>query len=295
MLVGFRPGDRDVHATWGVIVRLTTHLWLALAAGLTIAADPSLAASDTDWTGPYLGINAGYGWGSSDVTTTPNDPNSQRVFLGQPNVPTLSMSITTKGGLAGIQAGYNFLIAPRWLAGIEADFDGANLRGSSSMPTTIVFGASSATFNADQTVEWFGTVRARLGYLATPDLLLYATGGLAYGRVKDSATVVIAPGQQNSVGNSGYAFACGGIYGSSTCFAGSESRTSLGWTAGAGGEHRLTKNLSLRLEYLHVDLGHANYSMIGYLPAGAGFNPSVLSVRSSATFDVIRAGLNYRF
>lgn len=276
-------------------MRQTTYLWLALTVGLTIAASPVAAAAEDAWTGAYFGINAGYGWGKSDVTATPNDPNSQRVFLGQPNVPTLSASITTNGGLGGIQAGYNWRIAPRWLAGFEADFDGANLHGSTSVPTTIFSGASPASFNTSQTIKWFGTVRARMGYLATPNLLVYATGGLAYGKVNDSATVVIAPGLQNSIANFGYAFACGGIYGSSTCFDGSNSRIATGWALGAGGEQRITQNLSARVEYLHVDLGHANYSMIGSLYAGTPYTPSVLSAKSSAKFDLVRVGLNYRF
>jgi outer membrane immunogenic protein len=181
----------------------------------------------------------------------------------------------------------------RWLAGIEADFDWSDIAGNGSAPTTIFFGNNAATLNASRKVEWFGTLRARIGYLATPDLLLFATGGLAYGKVSESANVVLPPGVSNSQGNFGTGYACGGVYGDSTCFAGTGSRTSAGWTAGAGAEYRFSQHATVKLEYLYVNLG-TNSFLIPATHPGA-LNPSVLNASSEAAFNLVRVGLNYRF
>jgi outer membrane immunogenic protein len=131
--------------------------------------------------------------------------------------------------------------------------------------------------------------------LAVPDLLIYATGGFAYGRVSEGASVSLPAGASNSIGNFGYAFACGPFYGLGSCFTGSASRIATGWTAGLGAEKRFTPNLSVSFEYLHVDLGSSSYPLAGSLYGGAPFTASFLNAKSSATFDVVRAGLNYRF
>ena len=61
------------------------------------------------------------------------------------------------------------------------------------------------------------------------------------------------------------------------------------------GEKRFTRNLSLKVEYLHVDLGTGHYPLVGSLYAGAPFTPSFLNASSNATIDIVRAGLNYNF
>jgi len=99
----------------------------------------------------------------------------------------------------------------------------------------------------------------------------------------------------NSIGNFGYAFACGPFYGFASCFSGSSSRIATGWAAGLGGEKRFTPNISLKVEYLHVDLGSGSAIVAGSLYSGTPFAPSFLNTRSSATIDLVRAGLNYNF
>lgn len=123
---------------------------------------------------------------------------------------------------------------------------------------------------------------------------IYATGGLAFGKVNDTATLSTLPGQVNSTGNFGFAYGCGGIFGPN-CFAGNDSRVSAGWSGGVGAEQRLGRNLSVKLDYLHVDLGRRGYTMIGSLSPGANFAASFLNTGASASFDLVRAGINYRF
>lgn len=268
----------------------------ANAADMSAPAYKAPAAVETGWTGGYLGVSGGYGWGHLDVEATPGDPNTQRVHNGQPSVPTISSSTNPKGWLGGIQAGYDWQLASRLVLGFEADFNGADIKGAASAPSIIAYGTQTASLSSSQRIGWFGTVRARAGVLPTSGTLLYATGGLAYGKVDDSAALSLPSGQSNSSANFGYGYACGPVYGlGASCFGGATSRVAAGWAAGAGGEQRITQNVSLTLEYLHVDLGHGSYRMTGSLPSGAPFTPSVLNAGSNAAFDLVHAGLNYRF
>lgn len=250
-------------------------------------------AADPGWSGVYLGASAGYGWSKAAISEVPGDQNTATIFLGQPNVASSSASFGGSGGLGGVQAGYNWHPGQAWLAGIEADINWANLTGSGSTPTLVVFGQNSATLQASQNIQWFGTVRARVGYLVTGDMMLFATGGLAYGRISESASIVLPPGASNSQGNFGSGYACGGIYGDATCFAGSASRVSTGWTAGAGAEYRLNRHASVKLEYLYVNLGSGSFTLVAAHPGA--LNPSVLNASGDAAFNLVRAGLNYRF
>ena len=265
---------------------------VACAFAVAIWSAPA-AAADPGWTGFYVGVNGGYGWNSTSLSDAPGDANTATVFLGQPNVASSSASINGRGWLGGFQAGYNWHLNQRWLAGLETDFDWSDIGGNGSAPTAVVFGQNPATLNASQKVEWFGTVRARIGYLAAPDLLLFATGGFAYGRVNESASIVLPPGASNSQGNFGTGYACGGIYGDATCFAGSASRTSAGWTAGAGGEYRFSPHATLKLEYLYVDLGGNTFALPAAHPGS--LNPSIMNASSQTAFNLVRLGLNYRF
>jgi outer membrane immunogenic protein len=267
---------------------------LVVAAVMLGGGIAAAQAGDMSWTGAYVGLNGGYGWAGGDTTAQPGDPLTQSLSFGQPVVPQVSSSLNASGGLGGGQVGYDWQFGGRGVVGIEADIAAASLKSSASVPMTL-FGTQPATFGVDRSIDWFGTVRGRIGFLAAPDLLIYATGGFAYGKVSESANVSLPAGASNSIGNFGYAFACGPFYGMGPCFAGNSSRIATGWTAGIGGEKRFTPNLSLKLEYLHVDLGSSGYPLVGSLYAGAPFAPSVLNASSNATIDVVRAGLNYRF
>lgn len=261
-------------------------------AAVAISGTAALAA-DPGWSGVYLGASAGYGWSKAAISEVPGDQNTANFFQGQPNVASASASFSGRGGLGGVQAGYNWLPGQAWLAGIEADINWSNIAGNGSTPTTLFFGQNSATLQASQNIQWFGTVRARIGYLATADWMLFATGGLAYGRISESASIVLPPGVSNSQGNFGSGYACGGVYGDSTCFAGSASRVSTGWTAGAGAEYRISRHASVKLEYLYVNLGSGSFPLVAAHPGA--LNPSVLNASSDAAFNLVRAGLNYRF
>ncbi len=135
------------------------------------------------------------------------------------------------------------------------------------------------TTTASNSLDYLGTVHARVGYLVAPTLLVYGTGGLAYGGINLNTSV----GQFATTP----AFAPG--------FGGaSASSTRVGWTAGGGLEWMFLPNWSAKLEYLYYDLGSVNASV----PLGGG-NPllysSALLTTASFNGQIVRVGLNYHF
>ena len=90
--------------------------------------------------------------------------------------------------MGGGQFGYNWQLAPRWVAGFETDIQYSNVKGGVSFASV---GGGSADFGltSSHRLQWLGTVRGRLGYLLTGRLLAFATGGLAYGKTKADAAI----------------------------------------------------------------------------------------------------------
>ena len=249
-------------------------------------APPPLVYS---WTGFYVGANIGGGWGRQSVDYLPNDPLANLLFLNGGAPPPAAFSAS--GVIGGIQAGYNRQFNSRWLVGFETDFDWSGMKGSGS--TSGVYAPYFlAPFNApvEERIEWFGTVRARLGFLPMDNLLLYATGGFAYGRVAQSGSWTTSNGF--AVGGGGFDILC---IANSPCFAGSSSGIATGWTAGGGLEYSLWQKWTLKAEYLYVSLNSKSVtqSTVAFSPGDlpASFNANF----SHTNFNVARVGLNYRF
>src|SRR5215208_2446965 len=129
----------------------------------------------SNWSGFYIGGNVGYGWGAgtTDFTFLPSE-----VDFGDRNA---SSNLKSDGLMGGVQIGYNWQVGSI-VTGVEADIQGSGMKGSSQAPLISVAGSVRGTLISDEKLSWFGTVRGRLGVTATPALLLYATGGLAYGQ-----------------------------------------------------------------------------------------------------------------
>lgn len=238
-----------------------------------------------NWTGFYIGGNAGYSWGRSDT-----DVSYYNTVTGLPIAPPagsiLSNEFDLNGWVAGGQIGYN-MQSGNWVWGIEADFQGTGQDGDSTflcsatiiggpcLPglTFLPAGVTGTTLSISQKLEWFGTVRLRAGMLFTPSTLAYVTGGFAYGSVKTSGLL------------SGFTPA-----GAAVSQAFSNSDTNGGWTVGAGIETRLTGNWTAKIEYIYLDLGDFDNTVAfpGVPTIGANFS-------SHITDHIIRAGLNYKF
>lgn len=279
---------------------LATPLWAADLRLPAKAPPPAPApAMIYNWTGFYAGVNLGYGIGDDPTTlTTVSGAAFPGLGFGVPIYTPSSFSIDPKGVIGGGQIGYNWQFAPSWVAGLEADFQGSGMKGQRDciiacgtgvLPlNTIPFNFFPVTFSQlseGQKIDWFGTVRGRFGYAAGP-VLVYATGGLAYGEVNRYGNVV---GQTNFV-----------LGGTVNTFAGSynASSTRTGWTVGGGVEGQISRNWSVKAEYLYVDLGSTTDSFSTFyngtgLPftGQAGFRTVTTSFRE----NIFRAGLNYKF
>jgi outer membrane immunogenic protein len=210
-----------------------------------------------NWTGFYVGGNVGYSWGRSRDDSSLTNGAGTVLF-------TSSERSNLDGVVGGGQIGYNWQ-TQNWLWGLEADIQGTGERGSRAFicgigictPPTGGFVAVPTPGPAvaaalDQKLDWFGTVRGRAGVLATPKVLLYVTGGLAYGEVKTGETIGALTGFSNST-------------------------TNVGYTVGAGIEGAIGGNWTAKLEYLYVDLGRVSGSFATTIPAlGGGFLPPII-------------------
>lgn len=273
----------------------------AMAADMPVKAlkaPPAVSSALYDWTGFYVGGSAGYGWSSSDVTSTGTiiscNPATGGCLPAPGPVATASanavpfLDTNPQGGLVGLQLGYNRQFG-QWVAGIETDISWTNIEGSDSQSITApVVGfpnnSITGTATAEQRLEYFGTLRGRLGFLPLNSLLVYATGGLAYGRVTSDWTLT-----QTINGP------CSGpcVVAPATSSAGSWR---AGWTIGGGLEYAFAPRWSLKGEYLYYDLGSENFSSTINATAGAAAFWTT-AFNSSADFkgSIVRVGLNYKF
>ena len=273
-----------------VIAAIAALVWTpALAADM--APSPSVVAPTYSWTGFYVGGNAGYAWNADPtVSFSPNDS-----LLATKFGPGAPISFGVSGAVGGFQLGYNWQFKPTWLVGFETDFDFSGAKGSGTSTNIVVTpgpgGLLSLPFasTANEQVKSFGTVRARLGYLAADNILIYGTGGFAYGRVTQSA---------NYINNSAVGFfdPNGGCNAGTTCYSGTSPDTAIGWTAGAGLEYALLNHWTIRAEYLHVDLGGNTFNENVLAPGAPPGKSSSFAVHfNDVAFHIVRGGLNYRF
>jgi outer membrane immunogenic protein len=235
-----------------------------LLAGPAIAADmplkaPPPPATIFSWTGFYAGLNAGGSWGRAQ---------SDFVISGIDTAIAPSGSVGPDGIIGGGQLGYNWQVDPNWLIGVEAD-----IQASSEKASTTRFDAvdgEGVTTNYETKIEWFGTARGRIGYVFDRRVLLYATGGLAYGRVLISGT------SSDIFGATQY----------STAFSNADVNT--GWTAGGGVEGvAWDPRWTWKVEYLYLDLGTLDAAV------SAGFTTT--HAASNFTDQVVRGALNFHF
>ena len=183
--------------------------------------------SGYNWSGFYVGVHAGYGWG-----------NLGRVDVNSVTGATVASSTFKDNGiLGGGQIGYNWMASSNFLLGLEVDLSAANITGSD----TVVVAAPASRRKYDEKLDWFGTARGRLGYTVN-NWLLFGTGGFAWGNDKLTRTQV--------AGVTGGAIA-GRVE--------TASKMKTGWTVGGGLEYGLTPNWSVKAEYLYVSLGQDGY------------------------------------
>jgi len=196
-----------------------------------------------NWTGFYIGGNVGYSWGRQDVSLLPGGTTD---------------SVRLDGVIGGGQLGYNWQFN-QIVLGLEADIQASGQKGDGIDPAPInsTF-LPTITFN--DKLDWFGTVRGRLGF-AQDRWLAYVTGGWAYGH--------------------------GNLSGTATGFGAFSASTNYsGWTVGGGVEWAFMDKWSAKLEYLYIDFGDGPTIALA---------PPTTVVGGKMTDNIVRVGLNYKF
>lgn len=246
---------------------------LALAFLCPAIVSSAALAEKPNWAGLYIGAHVGGATGEWDGRTTFTDPVAGVLpgLWANPN-----QSIDADGWVAGGQIGYN-LQRDAFVFGIEADVSWSDLNGEGTFSTLGVDDRYNWKIKTE--LDAFGTVRGRLGFLVSPSLLLYGTGGFAWARTSGDLTVshTWVPDPAASFG---------------VTARGSARETHIGWTAGAGAELMLAKNWTVKAEWLHVDLGSEDYHLKGTsVPGGSPHETD--SFPADLEFEVFRVGVNY--
>lgn len=196
------------------------------------------AAPSFNWSGSYFGGHAGYARNDVDWSVAATGGTIYR--------------LDSKGLFGGVHAGHS-LQQGNWVYGVEADINTGNFDRS--------IGIAGTDFTISAGLEWFGSVRGRVG-VTNDRWLAYVTGGYAFGKFENS---FVSP----------LLFAVQGFF----------SETRHGWTLGTGLEYAFANNFTARVEYRYSDYGSKNY-----LVPGLG-SPHTVDL----TTQQVLFGLSYRF
>ena len=227
---------------------------MAACAGLALAAGPAAAGGlqpyqpsydpiapvvdVPSWTGWQVGALLGYGYNDTSFSI-----GGAELLEDGTELTNGDFSYGADGILGGVITGYNWQY-DNFVFGVEGDFVGANLTASQTFGDSVV----------DPTVDWMAGVRGRLGFLVTPDLLLFGTVG--YGWAGIDLPV-------------------------SGAFGGPGSETFSGWQFGGGGEFRFDENWSLRVDYQYTDL---DAQTVTYSDRSITYDPDIHQVRAGLSF-----------
>ena len=283
-------------------ILLVSSLGSAFAADIATKKAPPAPAPTPIWKGIYVGLNAGGIWGNNNsvsVTTFPSSTYAQSnaIYWAPGNGSVGSNANNLAGFIGGAQIGYNWqptFSGQNFVAGFEADIQGIAGTGNGNRKGFWISPASEADTslqnysNTSGSMNFLGTVRGRVGWLAMPTLLVYGTGGLAYGGVNFSRSLSTI--EQNSAGvNQWWA------YGNA-----SSNNTMVGYSAGGGVEWMFMPNWSAKAEYLYYNLGSLSAQSTQILAPISSTTIGLQTFRTTAysgTVDgnIARAGVNYHF
>jgi outer membrane protein OmpA-like peptidoglycan-associated protein len=250
-----------------------------------LVAQMPMAPMGYNWTGLYIGANGG--WVDSDSNRILNTGTDMSVGGLGTGITTGAIPSFVNLGYSGWQvggtAGYNWQVAPTWVAGIELD---ADYVGDASSHATVgpitVPGHVPQTTTYGRSLDVLTTARARVGYLAMPNLLLFVTGGIAVGETQLSSAFICptcAPAAPSA--------AAGPTSQSHQTF-------NAGPAGGGGIEWMVLPNWSIKAEYIYANLSS---SSTGIIYNYGGFGPPSSTMRSTVNNAVqtARVGINYHF
>jgi outer membrane immunogenic protein len=257
------PRRADAHASNGLAsTAISAPADRRIAAAY--AAVPPLLGS---WTGFYVGGNFGLSIGKNATDSLYTNQ------IGPQSIRRLeTFNLSPQGGLAGLQAGFNWQASRHFVLGVEADYQWTNAGDTGCVLTCTDPVTRAGGLLYKQTLSSFGTLRGRAGWTNGPSLF-YLTGGVAYGQFDTDLTYTQA------------------VIGHLT----NTREAKSGWTAGGGLETQITGNLTAKAEYLYIDFGTTGGQAIFDNSGGAGANLNIYDFSSHLHDHVFRAGLNYKF
>ena len=273
-----------------VLIAASTAATLLAWSPIAQASDMGFAPSSYDWSGGYVGVNAGAGINMSEFNNRFRYTGPDEFAEGDPTpglIDDLGTSEDASGTVftGGVNAGYNWQLN-NFVVGMEGDFNYLAFSASSNRDVSGVMDevfadpSTRATDSFHMDGDWYGTVRGRLGYAAN-NILFYGTGGLAYGKLQVKQ-------QLDAANDNEYA-----------TWSGSNEGWRLGWTLGAGVEYGIDR-WTLGAEYLYVDMGSVDWSSASDVSIGTDIDNVVWSQveekgSTDYRFSVVRATLKYRF
>lgn len=264
---------------------------LSSAVVMALCASAASAQETFDWTGPYAGVNAGAAFDAKtgfDRTTGFLANNTNALQQG---LRPVEQTVDDSGFTGGVQIGYNYQLGSSVVAGIEADLAYTDIDKTVTLRNVTNIGALGAPSAVPVSrvnqyrgeLSALGTVRGRLG-MTFDRTLVYATGGVAHGRVKRETTFY-GPNADTT-----------------PFFQGSENGGKTGYVYGAGIEYAMPSDsmfnvinssaVTVKAEYLHYDLGDDTLTFPG-VNGGATIGGYTSRVRTEG--DIVRAGLNFKF
>ena len=267
-----------------MIRRAVTHVRQALVAGsaLVLLAMGGAPVRAEQWNGVYIGAFAGGAWGGGEFASYAGVVDQSSYFSSDRNIALVERNSSGKARSSAFTGGIQLGANQRFnqiVVGAEVDFGAFDLNGSRGAVDASYagFAGIAYTVRASYSTDWLLTARGRLGWLASPNMLLYFTGGLALSDVKASNEFfdrrVVPPLVFGARGSS------------------SHTRTTAGYTLGGGIEADLGGPWSVKAEYLYVDLGKVSTHATIVGPGGLS-NPLDTSV--DVTANIARVGITYR-
>ncbi len=237
------------------------------------------------WSGFYFGVNGGLGsnGGKSKLTMTGVSTLPDAVMVAGSSCLDVGCVAALPGtAFGGGQIGFN-VMRGSLLLGLEADLQ-AGSTGTAKTTYTSIYNTYSAS--ADSTLDWFGTLRGRLGMVYNDTSLIYFTGGLAFGSAHGRVTAnfsetALAPETDAFSGSASNSY----------------SKTLTGYVLGGGYEHAFTPSWSMKAEYQFLQLGSTApiSSSITDITATniAGDDTTTAKLATDHNYHTLRLGLNY--
>ena len=224
---------------------------------------PVIALAEDKFSGPYGGMQLGY--------IDAKDKGKEYYDDGTPTYWDQKSSM--HGGSLGLSAGFNKVFSNNFLLGVESDFEGRNVNGSTFQRDET---GETTEYQIKTKISQAFSLRGRVGFLINETTLAYLTGGYALGKAKRKITYIDTDDDDGEDGEFGYGT--------------SESKSSWqpGWTAGLGVEKYFLERFSARLEYRYTDLGKENFST-------GSVEDLIYTEKQKLTEDSFRFSLLYHF